>query len=61
MSDKDGRFQVGLPVGEYTLLIEDGEDLYLNEFGGDGTFATVQVQPQQITSVELRNTEQATF
>ena len=61
MSDKDGRFQVGLPVGEYTLLIEDGEDLYLNQFAGDGTFATVQVQPQQITTVELRNTEQATF
>jgi len=61
MSDKDGRFQVGLPVGEYTLLAEYGDDLYLNLFSGDGNFATVQVKPQQITSVELRNTENATF
>ena len=61
MSDKDGRFQVGLPVGEYTLLAEYGDNLYLNLFSGDGNFATVQVKPQQITAVELRNTENATF
>ena len=61
MSDKDGRFQVGLPVGEYTLLAEYGDDLYLNLFTGDDYFATVQVKLQQITTVELRNTENATF
>jgi len=26
MSDKGGRFQVGLPPGEYTLLVGDGDD-----------------------------------
>jgi hypothetical protein len=61
MSDQNGQFQVGLPVGEYTILAEYEDDLYLNLFDGNGYFATVEVKPQQTTTVKLENTEKATW
>ena len=43
-SDDEGRFQVQLPPGEYTLFIEleDGK-LYRNSFDGKGNFSTVKL------------------
>jgi hypothetical protein len=61
VSDSSGRFKVGLPPGEYTVLAEYGSDLYLNKFLGDGSFASVQVTANQVTEVKLINTENAVF
>lgn len=61
MSDANGKFQVGLPSGEYTVLAEYGTDLYLNKFLGDGSFASVQVINNQVTEVQLFNDENAAF
>jgi len=60
-SNTAGEFSVVLPPGEYTLLAQYGSDLYLNSFLGDGSFATVVVEPGQWTPVRLENTEAAFF
>lgn len=61
VSNLEGQFEVGLPPGEYTLLVEYGSDLYLNRFLSDGSYASVQVAASQITEVQLINTENAVF
>lgn len=57
VSNSKGKFKVGLPPGEYTLLAEFGSDLYLNNFLGDGSYASVQVYPEKITEIQIVNTE----
>jgi hypothetical protein len=61
VSDPSGKFKIGLPQGEYTLFAQDGDNLYLNLFTGDGTYKTAQVHEGQLTELTLMNTEQATF
>jgi hypothetical protein len=43
-SDNKGNFFVELPPGEYTLLAQYDDNLYLNNFLGDGSYGTVQVR-----------------
>jgi hypothetical protein len=61
LSDDEGNFSIGLPPGEYTLLAEYGQDLYLNSFLGDGSYASIQVHPLTVTEVQLANTDGAAF
>jgi hypothetical protein len=61
VSNSAGEFEVGLPPGEYTLLTEYDSDLYLNEFFADGSYASIQVVQNQVTQVQLINTENAVF
>ncbi|MBE9059705.1 carboxypeptidase-like regulatory domain-containing protein [cf. Phormidesmis sp. LEGE 11477] len=60
-SDAEGRFAVGLPEGEYTVLAQYEEDLYLNSFQGDGSYSSVEVTEDQTTEVDLVNSENAVF
>lgn len=60
-TDAQGKFFVSLPPGEYTLFAQEGSDLYLNSFLGDGSYATVQVNEGKTTETRLTNTEAATF
>ncbi|MEW6493894.1 MAG: hypothetical protein AB1589_15495 [Cyanobacteriota bacterium] len=60
-SDSQGNFFVSLPPGTYTLFAQYGDDLYLNSFTGDGSYASVQVSEGQITDIRLVNTENAVF
>lgn len=57
LSDAEGKFKVGLPTGEYTLFGEFDSYLYLNNFVGDGSYASVQVYPNKITNIQIVNTE----
>lgn len=61
-SDDEGRFQVQLPPGEYTLFIEleDGK-LYRNSFDGKGNFSTVKLIDGENNSEVLTDTREATF
>ena len=61
VSDRNGQFEMGLPTGEYTILAEQGQYLYLNSFLGDGSFASTQVLQGQITEIQIVNNENATF
>jgi hypothetical protein len=60
-SDEQGKFFVSLPPGEYTLFAQYGDDLYLNLFMGDGSYASVRVSEGKITETRLVNTEGAAF
>lgn len=60
-SDDRGQFRVGLPTGEYVLLAQYGDRLYLNSFQGDGHYTPVWVEAGQVTSLDLVNTEAAFF
>lgn len=60
-SDAQGKFFVSLPPGEYTLFAQDGSDLYLNLFKGDGSYASVIVSEGKVTETRLDNTEGAAF
>jgi hypothetical protein len=58
-TDAAGRFVAELVPGEYTVFAQDGDDLYLNRFAGDGQYAAVQVQAGEMTWVDLVNTSHA--
>ncbi|NJL62603.1 MAG: hypothetical protein HC903_13235 [Methylacidiphilales bacterium] len=60
-TDKNGKFFVKLPTGEYTIFAQYGNDLYLNSFLGDGSFKTVQVTEGEVTETRLVNSENASF
>ena len=60
-SNPQGEFSAQLPPGEYTVFAQYGDDLYLNAFQGDGSYATVQVQSGTPTELRLVNSEQAAF
>jgi hypothetical protein len=60
-SDSDGRFQVGLKPGEYTLLVEYGKDLYSSGFRDGTSYGSIQVEANQILDIKLINSEDATF
>lgn len=60
-SDDRGQFRIGLPTGEYVLLAQYGDRLYLNSFQGDGHYTPVRVEAGQVTSLDLVNTEAAFF
>ncbi|MEB3311093.1 MAG: hypothetical protein VKJ02_12735 [Snowella sp.] len=60
-SNKNGEFFVELPSGEYTLFPQYDADLYLNAFLADGSYATVYVEKDKVSTVELVNTENAFF
>lgn len=61
LSSNDGSFVVGLPPGDYTVFAQYGTELYLNAFSGYGRYQTVQVEPGQMTAVELVNSESAVY
>ena len=60
-TDANGQFSVSLPAGEYTVLAQYDDELYRNGFWGDGSYATVQVEPGQMIEILLENTEAAVF
>jgi hypothetical protein len=60
-TDKNGKFFVKLPPGEYTIFAQYGNNLYLNSFLGDGSFKSVQVTEGKVTEIRLVNSENASF
>lgn len=60
-SDALGNYNATLPPGEYTLLAEYGEVLYLNQFSSSGHFASVTVYPGKMSEFSLHNAESAYF
>ena len=58
---KDGVYKVALPPGEYTVVAEINGKLYLNSFGGDGSWSTVEVKQDKWTTHDIEDTSEATF
>ena len=59
--DKDGRFEIALPPGEYTLVAEIDGKLYINSWMEDGSWAVVNVLPGRWTDFVLENVLDAVF
>jgi hypothetical protein len=60
-ADKEGRFEIALPPGEYTLVAEIDGKLYINSWMDDGCWAVVKVKPGKWTDYVIENVLEATF
>jgi len=58
---KDGRFELELPPGEYTLVLEIDGKLYLNNWLEDGSWAITEVKPGRWTEYSVENVLEANF
>lgn len=60
-TNRHGYYSAVLPVGEYTVFAQYGDNLYLNSFQGDGSYTSIEVVPDQISEMNITNTENAVF
>lgn len=60
-SDKNGKYQLVLPPGEYTVVAEINGKLYLNTFESDGRWSSVNVKADQWTRQIIDDTSDAAF
>lgn len=60
-SNAEGHYEIALPPGEYTVLAQYKDYLYLNAFQADGSFQSVLVAEDTVVDFDLVNTENATF
>lgn len=56
---KDGRLELALPPGEYTLVLEIDGRLYLNNWLEDGSWAITEVKPGHWTDYTIENVLEA--
>lgn len=53
-TDSLGQFQLALPVGEYSVLVEEQRGLYANRFDGKGHIAPVTVNESEVTDLNIK-------
>jgi len=59
--DKNGRFELALPPGEYTLVLDIAGRLYLNNWMEDGCWAITEVKPGRWTDYAIEDVLEANF
>jgi len=59
--DKEGRFEIALPPGEYTLVLDIAGRLYLNNWLDDGCWAITEVKPGRWTDYAIEDVLEASF
>ncbi|MEX0704853.1 MAG: hypothetical protein WD069_22330 [Planctomycetales bacterium] len=60
-ADAEGRFELPLPPGEYTVIPEIDGQLYLNNWLDDGSWATVKVEPDEWAEHTIEDVREAAF
>jgi hypothetical protein len=58
-TDDQGRFQIPLEPGEYTIFAQIGPNLYFNLFVFDGCYAPAIVKQGQVVELLIQDTQQA--
>ncbi|MEQ9442815.1 MAG: N-acetylmuramoyl-L-alanine amidase [Cyclobacteriaceae bacterium] len=53
-TDAEGRFQLALPPGQYSLLVEEEQGLFANRFDGEGHIAPITVQTDSVTRIDIK-------
>jgi len=53
-SDPNGIFKVELPPGKYSLMVVDGDVLYVNLFGGSGEIFPVEIREDEYKEVVFK-------
>lgn len=52
-SDENGKFQIALPEGVYSIFVREEKGLFANIFDKDGVICPVTVKSQTVTAVEI--------
>ena len=52
-SNAQGKFQVSLPPGKYSLFVQEMEGLFANTFNGENYINPVTVQPDKFTEIQI--------
>jgi len=60
-TDSLGQFQLSLPVGKYSVLVEEDNGLFANRFDGEGNISPVEIQADQVTQLEIKVDYQAAY
>lgn len=60
-SDKNGKFCVSLPVGQYSVLVQEPKGLYANLFDAQNNIFPVNIQKNRRSEVRIEITHQAVF
>lgn len=53
-TDSLGKFELSLPVGQYSLLVEEADGLFANQFDSEGNIAPFSVQADSVTQINVR-------
>lgn len=53
-TDATGHFQLSLPPGQYSVLVEEDQGLFANRFDGEGHLSPVTVRADDVTRVEIK-------
>jgi hypothetical protein len=53
-SDEQGNFMLRLEPGKYTLFVQEPAGLFANKFSGEGFINLVEVNPREMTEMEIR-------
>lgn len=57
----EGVYRADLPPGEYTVVAEIDGALYLNSFDGDGNWSSLNVEANQWTKWDIKDSSEAVF
>ncbi len=60
-TDSNGKFNISLPVGKYSLFIKQGENFYANLFDQNNNIALFEVLVENFTEVKLTLNNGATY
>lgn len=60
-SNEKGKFKIALPVGEYSVFVQEKEGLYANYFNGKGSINPIEVLPDSLTHKNITISNKATF
>ena len=52
-SNTQGKFQVSLPPGKYSLFVKEKGGLFANTFDGENYINPVTVQPEKFTEIQI--------
>ena len=60
-SDAEGNYKIELAPGEYSVFTKEENGFYANQFNGEGYVNIVKVEKDEITTLDIKITYQASF
>lgn len=60
-TNKEGKFAVSLPVGRYSVFVEEEDGLFASSFDGEGNINPVQVEEGEITTIQIEVNYKAAY
>ncbi len=60
-TDEEGQFAVSLPVGKYSVFVQEEEGLFANTMDGEGNINPIEVNQDEITPLKLEVNYKAAY